>query len=456
MDTLEGSAYFTSIDMSAGFYQVPMEESSQDYTAFSTPFGSFKWLRMPMGLTGSPPTFQCLVEKVLVGLTWKTCVPYLDDIIMFSSTPEEHLERLRHVFQRFRAPNLKINPGKCDFFRMKVQFLGHIVSKNGLEVDHSKIEAVQKFPVPRSQTEVKSFLGLASDYRRFLPKFAEIARPLYKASETSTKFEWAPEAQDAFESLKLKLTSTPILAFPCLKEPYILYTDARQFAMGAVLAQVQDGKERAICYASKSLSKSQTKYSATRRELLALVTFTRHFRHYLLGQKFTIVTDHSALQWLHSFKDPDGITARWLEKLAPFDYEVRHRPDKSIGHAYGLSRIPPNSINAIETHLPSTSTQNEIPQVATVINNYQEVIGNVFDSKDSIAHCVSADFEMSAGTARQFKRKFPTKYPSNPDHSYTPLWPQWLPETRRCLYHLVTKQKYFNKPTYSTLRASLE
>ena len=442
--------------MSAGFYQVPMEDSSQDYTAFSTPFESFKWLRMPIGLTGSPPTFQCLVEKVLVGLTWKICVPYLDDIIIISSAPEEHLERLRLVFKRFCARNLKINPDKCDFFRMKVQFLGHIVSKDGLEVDPSKIEAVQKFPVSRSQTEVKQFLGLTSYYRRFVPKFAEIARPLHKASETSTKFEWTPEAQDAFESLKLKLTSTPILAFPCLREPFVLHTDASQFAMCAVLAQMQDGKERAICYASKSLSKSQTIYSATRRVLLALVTFTRHFRHYLLGQKFTIVTDHSALQWLHSFKDPDGITARWLEKLAPFDYEVRHRPGKSMGHADGLSRIPPNSINVIETDLPSTSTQNESPQVATVFNNYQEVIGNVFDSKDSIAHCVSADFIMSAGIARHFKRKIPTKYPSNFDHSYTPLWPQWLPETRRYLYHLVTKQKYFNKPTYSTLLDSLE
>ena len=181
--------------------------------------------------------------------------------------------------------------------------------------------------------------------------------------------------------------------------------------MGAVLAQVQDGKERAICYASKSLSKSQTKHSATRRELLALVTFTRHFRHYVLGQKFTIVTDHSALQWLHSFKDPNGITARWLEKLAPFDYEVRHRPGKSIGHADGLSRIPPNSINSIETDLLSILTQNEIPKDATAVNNYQEVFGNVIDSKNNIAHCVSADFKMSAGYSRHFKRKFPMKDP---------------------------------------------
>ena len=149
-------------------------------------------------------------------------------------------------------------------------------------------------------------------------------------------------------------------------------------------------------------------------------------------------------------------TARWLEKLAPSDYEVRHRPGKTMGHADGLSRIPQNSINAVETDFPPTLPQKEIPKVATVINNHQEVIGNVFDSNDSIAHCVSADFKMSAGLARKFKRKFPTKYPTDLYHSYTPLWPQWLPETRRYLYHLVAKQKYFNKPTYSTLRASLE
>ena len=188
-DTLEGSAYFTSIDMSAGYYQVPMKKSSQDYTVFSTPFGSFKCLRMPMGLTCNPPTFQCLVEKVVIGLAWKSCVPYLDNIIIFSSIPEEHLERLGLVFERFRAQNLKFNPDKCDPFTTKVQFFGHIVSKDGLEIDPGKKQAVQKFPVPRSQTEVKLFLGLASYYRKFVPKFAEIARPLHKASETSMKFE---------------------------------------------------------------------------------------------------------------------------------------------------------------------------------------------------------------------------------------------------------------------------
>ena len=165
-DTLEGNEYFTTIDMSWGFYQLPMAEESQDYTAFRTPFGSFKWLRMPMGLTGSPKTFQSLMEQVLVGLTWKTAVPYLDDCIIFSSTAEEHIERLGEVLERFRFANLKINPTKCEFFRTRVPFLGHIISKNGLEADPDKIAAVKKFPNPTNPTEVKSFLGLCSYYRR--------------------------------------------------------------------------------------------------------------------------------------------------------------------------------------------------------------------------------------------------------------------------------------------------
>ena len=171
-------------------------------------------------------------------------------------------------------------------------------------------------------------------------------------------------------------------------------------------------------------SENQTSYSATHRGLIALVTFTRHFRQYLLGQKFTKVTDHSALQWLHSFKNPDGITARWLEKLALFDYVVRHRPSKPIGHLVWFSRIRPNSINAIESNLRLTSPPNETPKIATAIDIYQEVICNVFDCKNCSAHCVSADLKRTAGIGQHFKRKFCTKYLADLDHSYTPLWPQ--------------------------------
>ena len=491
-DTLEGSGYFTTIDMSWGFYQIPMDVKSQDFTAFSTPFGSFKWLRMPMGLTGSPNTFQSLMECVLVGLTWKITVPYLDDCIVFSRTAEEHIERLRLVFERLRAANLKINPTKCEFFRTRVPFLGHIISENGLEPDPAKIEAVQNFPVPRNATEVRSFLGLCSYYRRFVKNFAAIAAPIHAINESKSTFQWTPGAQESFETLKAKLTSPPILAFPSMKEPFILYTDASMLAMGAVLAQKHNGQEKAICYASKALNKAQTRYSATKRELLAVVHFTRHFKHYLLGHKFTIVTDHRALQWLHNFKDPDALTARWLEKLAAFDYEIVHKPGKAIGHADGLSRVPSPCVNTIadETsscELPPTDNKareesskdnhtdarsssvgseewpNRVdsehvfanPDIGNKPHNYQERNGNLFQATESIAHCVSADFKMSAGLARKIRRKYPTEYPSDIDPMFQQLWPQWLPDEQRYIYHLVTKKKFYNKPTYSALRASL-
>ena len=456
-DTLEGSAYFTTIDMSWGFYQLPMDIKSQDLTAFSTPFGSFKWLRMPMGLTGSPNTFQSLMECVLMGLTWKITVPYLDDCIIFSKTAEEHLERLRQVFERFRAANLKINPTKCEFFKTRVPFLGHIISKEGLEADPEKVAAVKNFPIPTSPTEVKSFLGLCSHYRRYVQNFADIARPLHKASESKSPFMWTPEAHDAFETLKRKLMSTPILALPSMTEPFILYTDASMTAMGAVLSQVQDGQERAICFASKAFSKAQTRYSATKRELLAVVNFTRHFRHYLLGRKFKIVTDHSALQWLHNFKDPDALTARWLEKLAAFNYEVVHRPGKSIGHADGLSRIPPKALNLVSPQSKTSAhdqTGSQWPNRSPA-TNLLEKEGNLLDSDESIAHCVSADFKMAAGIARKIKQQFPMKKPTSNSVRQKALWPQIVEKPQRFVYHMITKTRYFHKPTYKALRASL-
>ena len=269
---------------------------------------------------------------------------------------------------------------------------------------------------------------------------------MHKASETESSFTWTEETQEAFENLKKHLSSTPILAFPDVEEPFILYTDASLTAMGAVLAQVQDGKERAICYASKAFSKSQTNYSATKRELLAIVTFTRHFKHYLLGRKFKIVTDHRALQWLHNFEDPDGLTARWLEKLAAFDYDVQHRPGKSSGHADGLSRT--QIVNQV-TGSPSKEKLDEPVKMKIFELNYKT--GNLFESKDSLAHCISSDFKMSAGIARSFKRKFPYNFPENTN---SPLFVQKLDD--RFIYHLVTKKRFLQKPTYDSLRQSLE
>ena len=192
-----------------------------------------------------------------------------------------------------------------------------------------------------------------------------IARPFHKASETKSSFTWTEETQETSERLKKHLPSPPILDFPDVKKPFILYTDASLTAMGAVLAQVQDGKQRDVCYTSKAFSKSQTNYSATKRELLAVVTFTRQFKVFLLERKIKVVTDHRAPQWLHIFKVPVGLTARWLEKLAAFVFEVQQRSGKSIGHADGLPRVP--VVNQMAT------SQNEEKPDEPVKTNFEKI-----------------------------------------------------------------------------------
>ena len=228
-------------------------------------------------------------------------------------------------------------------------------------------------------------------------------------------------------------------------------------AMGAVLSQVQDGQERAICYSSKAFSKAETRYSASKRELLAVVNFTRHFRHYLLGRQSKIVTDHRALQWLHNFKDPDALTLRWLEKLAAFNYEVVHWPGKSIGHADGLSRTPPRALNMVSTQSKTSAidqTGSEWPNRSPA-TNLLEKEGNLWDSDESIAQCVSADFKTAAGVARKIKQQLLMRKPTPNSVRRKVRWPQNIKKPQRFVYHMITKTRYFHKPTYKALRASL-
>ena len=212
-------------------------------------------------------------------------------------------------------------------------FLGHIVSRDGIQADPAKTSAVREYPVPKSVTEVQNFLGLGSYYRRHVRDSAPIARLLHQLTEKTTVFHWISEAQQAFEDRKNCFISPPTSDIPSMNGPFILYTDPSQFAIGAVPAQVQNGQDRVICYASKSVNKTQNRYSTTKRELLAIVNYTRHFSHYHLGRQFKIIRVHRPLQWLENFKDSEALTARWLEKLDAFDYEIEHRSGKSIRHA---------------------------------------------------------------------------------------------------------------------------
>ena len=241
---------------------------------------------------------------------------YIDDIIVYGKTFKESLKNIETVFERLRIAGLKLKATKCKLFSKSLSFLGHIISDSGIETDPEKISAVKEWPIPVNVTEVQSFLGLCSYYRRFIPKFADIAKPLHRLTEKGQKFVWNSECEQAFGTLKKYLTEAPILAYPDFSKPFILDTDASDTSIGAVLSQVHDGKERVVCYGSISLTKSERKYCVTRKELLSLVHFVKHYRHYLLGKQFKIRTDHNSLRWLMKTKNPEGQMARWIDALS--------------------------------------------------------------------------------------------------------------------------------------------
>jgi len=255
-------------------------------------------------------TFQRIMDLALNGLNFYICLGYLDDIMVNSTTVEEHLLRLRKLFDRLRIANSKLKPSKCHLLRAEIEFLGHVVSAEGVSTDPSKIEAGKDWPTPEDVNEVRSFLGLTSYYRRFVPTFAEIAAPLHALTMKNKKFEWTTQCEHAFSKLKYSLISSPILAMPNDNDPFLLDTDACDVSIGVVLSQVKGGAERVIAYASRSLSKPERNYCVTRKELLAIVCYTKAFRQYLLGRQFVVRTGHLALQWLRSKPEPIGQQAR--------------------------------------------------------------------------------------------------------------------------------------------------
>ena len=340
IDALSGSKWFSTLDLSSGYWQVKMDPKDTEKTTFATPFGLYQFKVMPFGLANAPATFERLMERVLAGLHWETCLIYIDDIIAFSKTFDEHVDRLTQVLQILRAANLKLASHKCKLFRSRVEFLGHVVSDRGVETDPKKIEAISGWPEPKTVKEVRSFIGLSSYYRRFVKDFAKLARPLHRLTEKDTSFEWTTECQEAFNSLKAALASPPILGYPLVDGLFTLDTDASLDGIGAVLSQEQDGVEKVIAYYTRALTHTERKYCVTRRELLAVVESVKHFHHCLYGRHFVIRTDHGSLRWLLNFKNPEDQMARWLEDLFVLDFEIQHRPGRQHGNADGLSKRP--------------------------------------------------------------------------------------------------------------------
>jgi hypothetical protein len=279
------------------------------------------------------------MEKVLHGLQWKTCVLYLDDIVVFSRTLEEHVKRLKEVFQRLADAGLKLKPKKCAFFRRQVHFLGHVVDSDGIHTDPEKVKKIQEWATPSSVHDVRVFLGLTSYYRKYVRDYALIASPLYQLTKKDEEFHWEGAQDMAFETLKQVLTEHTVLSYPKLGAgEFVLDTDASGTAIGAVLSQVQDGEEKVLAFGSRCLSEPEKNYCVTRKELLALVYFMCYYKHYLIGTNVKVRTDHGSLTWLKNMKNPTGQVARWLEKLAPFDWHIEHRPGRQHGNADALSR----------------------------------------------------------------------------------------------------------------------
>ena len=341
LDCLAESQWFTTLDLASGYWQVEMSPEDGPKTAFCTPEGLFEFKVMPFGLCNAPGTFQRLMNLVLGGLQLSSCLVYLDDIIIVGKNFEDHLNNIDLVLSQVHKAGLKLRPKKCYFFQDQVRYLGHIVSREGIAADPSKVDVVKSWPTPSTAKEVQRFLGFASYYRKFVRNFSQIACPLYRLTEKNQPFQWTSQCNQSFVSLVNHLSSPPILAFPCFDRPFILDTDASNDGIGAVLSQTDDqGHEHVITFGSRLLTKAERKYCVTRRELLAVVTFIKQFRPYLLGKHFTLRTDHGSLVWLTNFKDPQGQLARWLEQLQEYDFTVVHRHGRKHTNADALSRLP--------------------------------------------------------------------------------------------------------------------
>ena len=345
LNALSGCSWFSTLDLASGYWQVAMDPQDKEKTAFTTRYGIYEFNVMPFGLCNAPATFQRLMDRVYKGIAWKFVVVYLDDTIVYSKTFNEHLTHLQRVFNRIRQAGLRLNIDKCTFWMHQLPFLGHLISARGIAPDPQKVEAVQRIQPPKNLTALRSFLGLVGYYRQFILNFSSIARPLNSLLQKDEPYRWRDEQQKAFEELKSRLITAPILAYPNFKQTFILATDASYNGFGATLSQLdRNRKEHPIAYASKSLRKEEMNYAATELECAAVVWAIEHFHKYLGTTKFILVTDHSALKWLRT-AEPKGRIGRWILKLQPYNFEIVHKPGRIHSNVDALSRLPTQTTN---------------------------------------------------------------------------------------------------------------
>ena len=318
--------YFSTLDMSSGFWQISVHPDDKDKTAFVTKNAKFVFNRMPFGLKNAPSTFQQCTSTVLKDLLGKCCCVYADDILCYSPDLKTHMADLQKIFDRLIAASLTLNPKKCKIAVQEVKYLGHILSPTGIQPNPAKVTVIQNHPIPKTVTEVRRFLGLTQYYRRFQKGYANIAKPLQNLTKNDVSFEWTPACQQAFDTLIDNLTSAPLLAYPDCEKPFLLSCDASDVAIGYILSQLDnDKREHVIEYSGRALRRAELNYSVTDKEALAVVEGFRHFHTYLYGNHTTVITDHIALEHIHKNPKITGRVARWNILLQNYDYTVQYK-----------------------------------------------------------------------------------------------------------------------------------
>lgn len=333
---------WSSVDLRSGYWQAELDDSTAHKTGFKTHEGNWCFKRLAMGLTGAVQSFQMLMQKVLSGLSPTSVLIYLDDVLVLGKTAADMLFKLKQVFERFRQAKLRMHPAKCHWSVDRVQFLGHVLDKDGVHVDENKIKIVKEFPVPTTPKRVKSFLGLANYYRRFVKNFSQVSSPMRKLLLKDAKFVWTKECQHAFETLKNALITAPVLALPNFKKGFILTTDASTTGISYVLSQRDDeGRERVCCYGGRGLRSNESRWSITELEGLAIIEGVKVYHTYLAGKPFEIFTDHISLTYLQKMKlSGNNRLTRWALFLQGYRFSVNYKKGALLTAADALSRIP--------------------------------------------------------------------------------------------------------------------
>ena len=411
LDQLGRSHYFSTLDLAAGYWQIRVHASSQEKTAFSTPQGLYEFRVMPFGLTNAPAVFQRLMERTLRGLNPDEgpdfVVVYIDDVLVFSRTLEEHLKHLRAVIERLQSVGLKLKPTKCHFVREQVEYLGHLITPNGLRPNPKLVEAVEQFPVPCNLKSLRRFVGLCSYYRRFVPHFAKLAAPLHQLTRKDQPFHWSLECQHAFEELKHKLTSASVLAYPSFDKNFVLETDASNLGLGAVLSQLQDdGHVHPVAYASRGLSRAETNYSVTDLETLAVVWAITYFHSFLYGHDVTVLTDHTAVKAVLETPNPSGKYARWWTRVygrGVRNVKIIHRSGKTNLSADALSRCPHSPANREDRQVSMvSSSQMDVSDLLTATT-----AADILSNQDSLSQEQHKDADLHAMAEYLQKKQLP-------------------------------------------------